>query len=82
MKERTIQELHDPKIGHRKFAKVCDLLVINHRVTDIKEFNEKFKFKVDGFEFQYDKNWKSSAKEYVDYLLHLLNFKRIIDIYA
>ena len=27
LKNRTIEELHDKYVGHRKFAKVCDLLI-------------------------------------------------------
>lgn len=77
MKIRTIEELHDREIGHRKFAKVVDLLIVNHKITDIKEYNEKFKFKVDDYEFEYSKNWKSSAKKYVNYLERLLNYVRI-----
>lgn len=78
MKQRTIEELHDKDIGHRKFAKVVDLLIKNHyQITDIKEYNEKFKFNVNGYEFVYSKNWKSSAKSYCEYLIDILRrFKK------
>ena len=77
MKNRTIEELHDKDIGHRKFAKVCDLLIEkNHTVTNIKEFNEKFKFEVDGFLMEYSKDWKSSSEEFVHQLLIILNMKK------
>ena len=78
-KERTIEELHDSKIGHRKFAKVCDLLVEQgHEVTNIVEYYERFKFDVDGFWFTYDKAWKSSSKDYVEYLLNMLDMKKLM----
>lgn len=73
MKERTIQELHDTQIGHKKFAKICDIVIAQgHTITNIKEYNEKFKFQIDGFNFEYSKNWKSSAKDFAKYLLNLL----------
>lgn len=76
MKTRTVADLNDKYIGHRKFAKVCDLLIKqNHKVENIKEYNEHFKFTLDGYEFQYSKNWKASAKDYVKYLLNVLDMK-------
>lgn len=79
MKKRTIHELHDKEIGNRKFAKVCDLLIADgHTVENIKEYYEKFKFDVDGFRFEYSKDWKKSSKVYVDYLLDILNMGKII----
>lgn len=77
MKERTIEELHDKNVGHRKFANVCDLLIEKgYRITNIKEFNEKFKFELDGWSMEYSKEWKSSSEEYVKYLINILNMKK------
>lgn len=74
MKQRTIEELHDKYIGHRKFAKVIDLLINSHyQITDIKEYNEQFKFKVNNREFIYRKEWKASAKVYCEYLINIYN---------
>ena len=79
MQKRTIKDLHDKQIGHRKFAKVCDILIEKgHKVENIKELYEKFRFDVDGFWFEYQKNWKASSKEYADYLLNMLNAKKRI----
>lgn len=79
MKKRTIEELHDPKVGHRKIAKICDLLVEKgHKVENITETYEQFKFDVDGFWFTYRKEWKSSAKDFVEYLLNILNMKKLM----
>lgn len=73
MKVRTIEELHDKEIGHRKFAKVCDVLIANgHKVSNIKEYYEKFKFDLDDHPFEYDKNWKSSADKCANYFMDLL----------
>lgn len=68
MKKRTIEELHDKYIGHRKFAAIVDgLIERGYNITDIKEYNEQFKFKANGHEYHYRKEWKSSAKEFVNY---------------
>lgn len=76
MKQRTILDLHDRYIGHKKFAKICDLLINKgHKVENIKEYNEKFKFTIDGFNFEYRKDWKSTAKDYVNYFLNVLDLK-------
>lgn len=73
MKKRTLEELHDREIGHRKFAKVCDLLIEQgYSINDIKEYYEKFTFFVDGSRFEYSKDWKSSAKEFVDYVIDMI----------
>lgn len=75
--KRTIKDLHDSKIGHRKFAKICDILVEKgHKVENIKEFYEKFRFDVDGFWFEYRKEWKSTSKDFVEYLLNMLDMKK------
>ncbi len=77
MKKRTLEDLHSKDIGHRKFASVCDLLIDKgHKVTNIVECYEKFKFNVDDYYFEYSKNWKSSTKEFVSYLLNILDMKK------
>lgn len=77
--KRTIKDLHSKEYGHRKMAKVCDQLVEEgHEVTNIVEYYEKFRFDVDGFWFEYSKDWKASSKEFVEYLLNMLNMKKIL----
>lgn len=77
MKKRTIEELHDAQIGHKRFAKIVDGLIANgHEVTNIKEYNEQFKFSIDGYEYSYRKEWKSSAKSFVKYLENLIDTKK------
>ena len=79
MKTRTIEELHDPDVGHHKFAAVVDGLVANgHKVTDIKEYNEHFKCLVDDWEIQYRKDWKSTAQNFVKYVEDILYMKNEI----
>ena len=77
--KRTIEDLHSKEYGLRKFAKVCDLLIDGgHKVENIVEFYEKFRFDVDGFWFEYSKDWKASSKAYVDYLLNILSHKNMM----
>lgn len=79
MKHRTIKELHDKYIGHRKFAKVCDTLINNgYEITDIREYNEQFKFKIDGYEQIYNKEWKGTSEEFVYYLLNILEMRKML----
>lgn len=76
MKYRTIEELHDKYTGHKKFAAICDILINKgYSVTDIKEYNEQFKFKVNDHQFWYRKEWKSSAKDFANYVINLLEFE-------
>ena len=78
-KERTIQELHTKEFGNRKFAKIIDLLIEQgYEVSNIIEFYETYRFDVDGYWFQYQKTWKSTAQSYVDYLLEMLRMKKIM----
>ena len=80
MKKRTLEELHDKEIGHRKFAKVCDLLIEQgHKITEIKEYYEKFDFYVDDMRFEYSKNWKSTAKGFVAYILDMIQTNKEIE---
>ena len=80
MKIRTIEELHDKDIGHRKFAKVCDLLIANnHKIGAIKEYYEHYKVEIDDKPFWYLKSWKASAKVFVKYVEDLLNLEDEIE---
>ena len=45
MKNRTIEDIHDKYIGHKRFSKFVDLAIENgHTIANIKEFNEKNNF--------------------------------------
>ena len=77
--KRTLNDLHEKEIGNRKFAKVCDLLVEQgHNVENIVEYYEKYRFDVDGFWFEYSKQWKATSKEFVEYLLNILEHKKMM----
>ena len=59
MKVRTIEEIHDKYVGHKKFAAFVDKAMANgHTIADIKEYNEKFKFKFNGQLMEFDKSPK------------------------
>lgn len=74
MKNRTIEELHDKYVGHKKFAAICDILIERgYQITDVKEYNEQFKFRVNKHLFWYRKEWKSSAKDFANYVINLLD---------
>lgn len=63
MKTRTIEEIHDKYVGHRKFAWFVDTAIDNgYTIKDIKEYNEKFKFRMNGWTLEFNKSPKVSAK--------------------
>ncbi|MCR4661718.1 MAG: hypothetical protein K5765_06965 [Clostridia bacterium] len=63
MKIRTIEDIHDKEIGHKRFAWFVDTAIENgYKITDIKEYNEKFKFKMNGWPLEFDKWPDLSAK--------------------
>ena len=63
MKVRTIEEIHDKEIGHKKFAWFVDTAIAKgYQISNIKEFNEKFKFKMNGYPLEFDKLPSINAK--------------------
>ena len=77
MQVRTIEDLHDKHIGHKKFAKIVDILEADgYPVKNIREFNEKFKFTIDKEIFEYSKDWKASAYEIEQYIINILKMKK------
>ena len=74
MKKRTIEEIHDKEIGHKKFAWFVDTAIDNgYKITDIKEYNEKFKFKMNGWPLEFDKWPNLSAKWQYELCVDLVN---------
>lgn len=62
MKKRTIAEIHDKEIGHRKFALFIDeAKEQGYEITEIKEYNEKYKFLWNGYPLEFDKNLNISV---------------------
>lgn len=56
MKRRTIEEIHSKEFGHKKFAWFVDTAIEKgYKITDIKEYYEKFKFKMNGYPLEFDK---------------------------
>ena len=63
MKVRTIADIHDKEIGHKKFAWFIDTaLEEGHTIGQIKEYNEKYKFVMDGYHLEFDKMPNLSVK--------------------
>ena len=63
MKVRTVEEIHDKYIGHKKFAWFIDTAIEKgYKITEIKEYNEKFKFKMNGWPLEFDKMPSLSVK--------------------
>lgn len=70
IKERTIEDIHDKHIGHKKFAKVVDIIIEKgYEITDIKESGTTFQFKINGYPLRILKDWKSN-KEWANYLIN------------
>ena len=70
IKERTIEDIHDKYIGHKKFAKVIDIIMEKgYEITDIKESGTTFQFRINGYPLRTLKDWKSN-KEWANYLIN------------
>lgn len=63
MQKRTIEDIHNKDIGHKKFALFVDMAMEKgYKITEIKEYYEKFKFKMNGWPIEFDKNPKLNFK--------------------
>lgn len=75
MKVRTIEEVHDKEIGHKKFAWFVDKAMEDgHKITKIREYNEKFKFEIDGYPLEFDKMPSLSVKWQLEQCYLLLDY--------
>ena len=80
VKNRTLEEIHDKKIGHSKFAWFCDQALANgYEITQIKEFYEKFKFRMNGYLVEFDKNPKANAKWQYDQCVKLIDYYKQLE---
>ena len=80
MKNRTIEEIHDKWVGHRKFAWFVDHAIQdNHTITEIKEYNEKYKFLMDNVPMEFDKNPKANANAQLQACYYLLEQRRKLE---
>lgn len=83
MKNRTIEEIHDKEIGHRKFSCFVDSAIQDgHRIEKIREYNEKFKFELDGMPLEFDKNPKVSWRWQLDQCYELLWYRSKLQEYV
>ena len=82
MKVRTIEEIHDKYIGHKKFALFVDTAIKDgHTIIEIKEFNEKFKFKFNGIYMEFDKSPKAQWKWQLEQCEKLFdNYKKLEEL--
>lgn len=82
MKNRTIEDIHDKEIGHKKFAWFVDTAIEDgHKITQIKEYNEKFKFKMDGYPLEFDKLPSISVRWQLETCYQLLEYHKKLEEY-
>lgn len=75
MKERTISEIHDREIGHSKFAWFCDKAKDDgYEIANIREYNEKFKFRMNGIDVEFVKDPKANARFQYEQCVKLINY--------
>lgn len=80
VKERTLQDIHDKEIGHSKFAWFCDLAKDNgYEITQIKEYYEKFKFRMNGYLMEFNKSTRINAKWQYDQCIKLIEYYKELD---
>ena len=79
MKKRTIEEIHDKYVGHKKFAWFVDTAIEDgHKIRNIREFNEKFKFEMDGVCLEFDKMPELSVKWQLEQCYLILDYRKKI----
>lgn len=80
MQKRTIEDLHDKDYGHKGMARFVDLAMDNgHKVTNIREYYEKFKFNFDGYPMEFDKMPGLSVKWQLEQCELLLDYHKKIE---
>ena len=82
MKNRTIEDIHGKDIGHKKFAWFVDTAIGDgHTITQIKEYNEKFKFKMDGYPMEFSELPTISVKWQLETCYQLLDYHKKLEEY-
>lgn len=77
MKKRTIEEIHDKEIGHKKFSLFVDEAIERgHKITNIREYNEKFKFDMDGYPLGFDKMPSLSVKWLLEFCEDVIKLRK------
>ena len=82
MKERTIEEVHNKEYGHNKFAWfIGNAIKQGYQITNIKEYNEKFKFLFNGIPMEFCKSPKANAKWQLEQCKTLYaNYKKLEEL--
>ena len=76
MKRRTIEEVHDEEIGHKKFAWFIDTAIKKgYKITNIREYNEKFKFDMNDWPLEFDKTPNLSVKWQLEVCEQLVTYR-------
>lgn len=79
MKVRTISEVKSKELGHKRFANFIRLAESDgYDITDIREYNEKFKFKMNNHDIEYSKNCKN-AKQHYEFIKELIKKMEELD---
>lgn len=80
MKTRTIEDIHDKDIGHKKFAWLVDTAIGDgHAITNIEEYNEKFKFKMDGYPMEFSKLPYAHKKAQLETCYRILELDKLLN---
>lgn len=80
MKTRTIEDIHDKDIGHKKFAWFVDTAIGDgHIITNIEEGNEKFKFKMDGYPMEFSKLPYAHKKSQLETCYRILELDKLLN---
>lgn len=78
MQRRSLLDICDKEIGHKGFARFIVLAQTKGIwIDDIREYYEKFKFKADGFEMEYDKSCKNIKGYFKLFENTLFNMKKL-----
>ena len=80
VKPRTLEEIHSKEYGHSKFAWFCDhALACGYEITQINEYQSKFKFRMNGYLLEFDKNPKANAKWQYDCCVKLIDYYKQLE---
>ena len=80
MKTRTIEDIHDEEIGHKEFSWFVDATIKDgHMITNIEEYNEKFKFKMDGYPTEFGKLPYAHKKAQLETCYRILELDKLLN---
>lgn len=80
VKERTLEDIHNKYYGHNKFALFCDQAKkCGYEITQIKEHQAKFKFRMNGYLVEFDKNPKLNYMAQFKMCVECINYHIELD---